>query len=67
MPAKLATAVSDDTWVQWSFEWTPPEPKVYLLEVRATDKTGFVQTEDHIQPAPDGSEGWHAITVEAVA
>jgi DMSO/TMAO reductase YedYZ molybdopterin-dependent catalytic subunit len=67
MPATLATAVSDDTWVQWSLQWTPPEPKVYLIEVRATDKTGFVQSEDHIQPAPDGAEGWHAITVEAVA
>ena len=67
MPTKLATALSDDTWVQWSITWTPPEPKVYLIEVRATDKTGFVQTEDHIMPAPDGSEGWHAITIEATA
>jgi DMSO/TMAO reductase YedYZ molybdopterin-dependent catalytic subunit len=67
MPATLATAVSDDTWVQWSRQWTPTEAKVYLIEVRATDKNGFVQSEDHIQPAPDGSEGWHAITIEARA
>lgn len=67
MPARLATAVSDDTWVQWSLSWTPPEPKVYLIEVRATDKNGLVQSEDRVQPAPDGSEGWHAITIEARA
>jgi DMSO/TMAO reductase YedYZ molybdopterin-dependent catalytic subunit len=67
MLATLATAVSNDTWVQWSASWTPSQPKVYLIEVRATDKNGFVQSEDHIQPAPNGSEGWHAITIEAVA
>jgi DMSO/TMAO reductase YedYZ molybdopterin-dependent catalytic subunit len=67
MPTTLATAVSDDTWVQWSMPWTPPEAKVYLIEVRATDKKGRVQGGDRQQPAPNGSEGWHAITIEATA
>lgn len=67
MPATLATALSDDTWVQWSLPWTPTESKVYLIEVRATDKNGKVQSEDHVQPPPDGAEGWHAITIEARA
>jgi DMSO/TMAO reductase YedYZ molybdopterin-dependent catalytic subunit len=66
-PATLATALSDDTWVQWSLPWTPTASKVYLIEVRATDKNGKVQSEDHIQPPPDGAEGWHAITIEARA
>ena len=67
MPATLATAISDDTWVQWSMPWTPTEAKVYLIESRATDKEGFTQSSDRVQPAPDGSEGWHAITIEARA
>jgi DMSO/TMAO reductase YedYZ molybdopterin-dependent catalytic subunit len=67
MPTTLATAVSDDTWVQWSTQWTPAEPKVYLIEVRATDKNGKVQSGDRVQPPPNGSEGWHAITVEVHA
>ena len=67
MPVTLATAVSDDTWVQWSTQWTPPGAKVYLIEVRAIDKNGVVQSGDYAQPAPDGSEGWHAITIEARA
>ena len=66
-PATLATALSDDTWVQWSLPWTPAEAKVYLIEVRATDKNGTVQSEDRVQPPPNGAEGWHAITVEATA
>ena len=65
MPTTLADAISDDTWVQWSTSWTPTEEKVYLIEVRATDKKGRVQTGDWAQPAPDGAQGWHAITIEA--
>jgi DMSO/TMAO reductase YedYZ molybdopterin-dependent catalytic subunit len=65
MPAALAPAISDDTWVQWSTTWTPTEAKVYLIEVRATDANGEVQSSDRVQPAPNGSEGWHAITIEA--
>ena len=65
MPATLATPISDDTWVQWSTSWTPTEEKVYLIEVRATDADGKVQSSDRVQPAPNGSEGWHAITIEA--
>ena len=67
MPTQLAPAISDDTWVQWSTTWTPTEKKVYLIEVRATDKNGEVQSGNPVQPAPDGSEGWHAITIEARA
>ena len=67
MPTTLATAISDDTWVQWSIVWTPPEDKVYLIEVRATDAKRTVQSSERVQPAPNGSEGWHAITIEARA
>lgn len=67
MPTTLAPAISDDTWVQWSTTWTPPQDKVYMIEVRATDANGEVQSSERVQPAPNGSEGWHAITIEARA
>ena len=64
MPAKLATAISTDTWVQWatSFEATKG---VHIVEVRATDANGKVQSGEHKDVVPDGAEGWHAITVDA--
>ena len=64
MPATLAEAISDDTWVQWTAQWTPTEAKVYAIEVRATDANGTTQGGVWEQPAPNGSEGWHTITIE---
>ncbi|MGN9776337.1 molybdopterin-dependent oxidoreductase [Micromonospora sp. H33] len=60
--AKLATTVSVETWVQWSWRWdaTPGEHK---LEVRATDSTGETQTGRRSAVAPDGATGWHTVRV----
>ena len=60
--ARLADAVSADTWVQWVHEWdaTPGE---HVLEVRATDRDGLTQTSEYAPPAPDGSSGWHSVDV----
>ena len=33
------------------------------ITVRATDATGYTQTEDEAPPAPDGATGWHRRTV----
>ena len=60
--ATLAPAVSDDTWVQWSWRWTAPVGR-HRLRVRATDRTGATQTEDEAPPAPDGATGWHSVEV----
>ena len=60
--AKLAGAISDDTWVQWSYPWTA-EKGDHVIRCRATSKTGEVQTEDEAPPAPDGATGWHWRTV----
>ena len=60
--AKLAGAISDDTWVQWSYPWTA-ETGDHVIRCRATSKTGEVQTEDEAPPAPDGATGWHWRTV----
>jgi DMSO/TMAO reductase YedYZ molybdopterin-dependent catalytic subunit len=58
MPATLATAISDDTWVQWSLPWTATEGD-HLIRCRATSKSGEVQTEERADVAPDGATGWH--------
>ncbi|MDQ7879211.1 molybdopterin-dependent oxidoreductase [Microbacterium sp. QXD-8] len=61
-PATLATAISDDTWVQWSFPWTATTGD-HVIQCRATSKAGEVQTESTAPPAPDGATGWHWRTV----
>lgn len=58
LPASLATAISDDTWVQWQLPWTAT-PGDHLLRCRAVSATGEVQTSDRANPAPDGATGWH--------
>ncbi|BCB81460.1 sulfite oxidase [Phytohabitans flavus] len=61
--ATLARSVSIDTWVQWSWRWEATSGK-HRLQVRATDATGYVQTEEERPPAPDGATGWHSVDVE---
>ena len=41
--ADLGGALSEDTWRQWRWTW-PATPGEHLLEVRATDRLGDVQT-----------------------
>lgn len=57
--AELSRDVSDDTWRQWILDWdaTPGEHRV---TVRATDRSGYVQTSEQRAPAPDGATGWHS-------
>jgi DMSO/TMAO reductase YedYZ molybdopterin-dependent catalytic subunit len=61
-PARLAEAISSDTWVQWVYEWDAT-PGAHLIAVRATDADGDTQSGNRVPPAPNGSEGWHTITV----
>ena len=60
--ATLAEAISADTWRQWFFEWDATSGD-HTLEVRATDVTGFTQTEERVDVVPNGAEGWHTIQV----
>ena len=60
--ANLATAISADTWVQWSWAWDAPAGQ-HQLEVRATDATGTTQTADVAGTVPDGATGYHLVTV----
>jgi len=60
--AGLAVEDNEDTWRQWVWQWDA-EPGMHRLEVRATDRTGSTQTSERAPIAPDGSTGWHSVTV----
>lgn len=59
LDAELSNDVGDDTWRQWIFDWDAT-PGRHTVTVRATDRTGYVQTSDRQAPAPDGATGWHS-------
>ena len=61
-PARLGTEASVDTWRQWVWPWQATSGK-HVIEVRAVDGTGAVQTGDRRPPAPDGATGWHRTEV----
>ncbi|WP_392674564.1 molybdopterin-dependent oxidoreductase [Streptomyces sp. LN785] len=60
--AQLAEASTVDTWRQWSFPWKATAGG-HTLTVRATDRTGEVQTEKRTRTAPDGASGRHSVVV----
>ncbi|WP_367222569.1 molybdopterin-dependent oxidoreductase [Streptomyces sp. 16-176A] len=60
--AHLAAEDTRDTWRQWSLPWRATEGG-HTLTVRATDRTGRVQTEERARTLPDGASGWHSVVV----
>ncbi len=63
-PARITRPISKATWVQWTFPWTASASGRHGIEVRATDDTGDVQTDQVSDPAPDGARGHHRIFVD---
>jgi DMSO/TMAO reductase YedYZ molybdopterin-dependent catalytic subunit len=63
-PATLSTEVNVDCWRMWRAELDLP-PGGHILTVRATDNTGYTQTEQRADPAPDGATGWHSVSIIA--
>ena len=61
-PAQISQAISKATWVQWLLPWTAAGGQ-HSIEVRSTDGTGIIQTDQLSDPAPDGARGHHRITV----
>ncbi|GAA2487988.1 molybdopterin-dependent oxidoreductase [Streptomyces gobitricini] len=61
-PAGLAAEDTADTWRQWYFPWQAT-PGGHTLTVRATDRTGQVQTEKRTRTVPDGASGRHSVVV----
>jgi len=62
-PAKLAVQDTIDTWRQWTCTWEAT-PGTHVLQVRATDQTGYTQTPVAHRPPPNGATGYHTITVD---
>ncbi len=60
--AELATAISADTWVQWSYRWDAT-PGSHELAVRATSVDGEVQTAVQQGVVPDGATGHHRVSI----
>ncbi|HEY9425104.1 MAG TPA: molybdopterin-dependent oxidoreductase, partial [Microterricola sp.] len=60
--ARLATAISTDTWVQWVYEWQVTRGN-HTIQVRATDAAGATQSGTNVPPIPNGAEGWHTVQV----
>lgn len=60
--AELAESLADDSWRQWKLDWAPTAGQ-HRIRVRATDKSGYTQTDQMAPPAPDGATGWHTIRV----
>lgn len=69
--ADLLAGPTPQVWTQFYKIWRPPEPGVYTLLVRATDETGFVQTERAkgiLEGAfPDGTDKIHNIVVKVAS
>ncbi|HWI30562.1 MAG TPA: molybdopterin-dependent oxidoreductase [Microbacterium sp.] len=61
--AELASAISDDTWVQWSMPWSATAGP-HRVRCRAISASGDVQTDKQAPPAPDGATGWHTRQID---
>lgn len=63
LQAHLEPSLSQDSWVFWSYQWTPSAPGRYVIVARATDGTGALQTSHKQGTVPDGATGYPAVTV----
>ncbi|MDQ6661291.1 MAG: molybdopterin-dependent oxidoreductase [Chloroflexota bacterium] len=63
--ATLKHPLSNLTWVLWEMTWQPPRGKS-VVTVRAIDLEGNVQSPIIEPPLPNGSSGYHSITVNSV-
>ena len=60
--ANLRRPLGALSWTLWEYPWQPSTGQ-YIIVVRAIDLAGNVQTPLIASPLPDGSSGYHAITV----
>jgi len=61
--ATLKRPLSGLTWVLWELAWQPPGAGTYIVTARAIDLEGNVQDPTEEPPLPNGSSGYHSITV----
>lgn len=55
--------LSQYTWILWTSGFTAADKGNYKIIVRATDKTGQVQTSELEQPFPNGAGGYNQIDI----
>lgn len=60
--AELGDSLGINAWRQWFMPWVVTEGP-HLIEVRATDGSGYIQTDVRAAPAPNGASGWHGVTI----
>ena len=60
--ATLKKPLSDLTWVLWEIPWRP-DAGDYNVTVRAIDEQGNVQDPVNAPPSPDGSSGYHTVSI----
>jgi len=60
--AGLSAPAGTDLWRQWVWQWDAV-PGSHLLQVRATDGAGELQTEQRRTPFPDGATGQQSLLV----
>jgi DMSO/TMAO reductase YedYZ molybdopterin-dependent catalytic subunit len=60
--ATMAAQNTIDTWRQWYYVWDAT-PGQHMLQVRATDKSGYTQTAVVHRTEPNGATGYHTIQV----
>jgi DMSO/TMAO reductase YedYZ molybdopterin-dependent catalytic subunit len=63
--AKLPVQDTIDTWRQWYYVWDAT-PGLHVLQVRATDRSGYTQTAINHKTEPNGATGYHTIRVTVV-
>jgi DMSO/TMAO reductase YedYZ molybdopterin-dependent catalytic subunit len=57
--AEVEEALSDSSWVRWSYWWTPEEEVFAHIKVRAYEGDGTRQIEEEQDALPAGSTGLH--------
>lgn len=63
IPAEMGEPLSNDTWRQWAFRWTPTSAGRTSIRCRAIDNNGEIQTAERSEPLPSGASGHHQIVV----
>ncbi|MDQ3717897.1 MAG: molybdopterin-dependent oxidoreductase [Thermoproteota archaeon] len=59
--ASIKDPLSSNSWVLWALDWIPQNKGKYNIVVRATDKTGNVQTAEIRDNYPNGATGYHSV------
>jgi DMSO/TMAO reductase YedYZ molybdopterin-dependent catalytic subunit len=58
--ATLSDEISIDTWRMWHLDVALPGGG-HTVEARATDKSGYTQTDKRVGVIPDGATGWPSV------